>query len=124
MSEEQTLTNDSNEVKFVVVPSRRKTVRKAKVTLEGKLNLYNSAFIAESISNLADQYDLLDFKLENIAEIDLSAIQTMYYYKSVFGGPEKSISFQLTDLPGEVGAIINKCKYNKILFKKPATGLQ
>ncbi len=119
MSEELTVTNESKDVQFIIEPSKRKTVRKVKVTVEGKLNLYNATFISESIKGLVEQYDILDFKLQNIAEIDMSALQTMYFYKTIYSQLEKSINFQTVDLPSEVNTIINKCKYNKVLFRKP-----
>jgi len=121
MNQELKLTNDNEDVVFVVEPSKRKMVRKAKVALEGRLNLYNAAFISEKIGELVGQYDILDFKLQGITEIDLSALQTMHYYKTVFGPQQKSISFQSADLPAEVSTIINKCKYNRVLFRKPTT---
>ncbi len=121
MNQELKLTNDNEDVVFVVEPSKRKMVKKAKVALEGRLNLYNAAFISEKIGELVSQYDILDFKLQGITEIDLSALQTMHYYKTLFGQQQKSISFQSADLPAEVSTIINKCKYNKVLFRKPTT---
>jgi len=116
------IQNDTGEVVFTVEPSKRKSVKKARVSLAGKLNLYNAVFIRDKVVDLVQQYDILDFKLEAVTEIDISAIQIMYYFKTMTHLPEKSISFQAIDLPAELGKMIYKCKYNKVLFRKPSIG--
>ncbi|XOV93427.1 MAG: hypothetical protein ACFHWX_01700 [Bacteroidota bacterium] len=120
MNDELTITNEDQDLVFSIEPSKRKTVRKARVNVEGKMNLYNAAFIVEKIGEIVNKWDIVDFKLQGITEIDLSALQTMYYYKSLFTSEEKRINFQLLELPAEVNTIINKSKYNKILFQKPS----
>lgn len=64
-------------------------------------------------------YDILDFKLQNIIEIDMTSIQVLYYYKTVFNRLNKQISLQADGLSLEMKKLLMKTKYNKILFKKP-----
>jgi ABC-type transporter Mla MlaB component len=110
---------EQKEVTFIVEPSRRKSVKKATVIIEGKLNINTSAFIAQQIKAVLKDYDILDFKLQNIIEIDMTSIQVLYYYKTVFNRLNKQISLQADGLSLEMKKLLMKTKYNKILFKKP-----
>lgn len=112
---------EARTVKITVTPSLRKSVKKVKVTIEGKLNLYNANYLVGEIKPIISDFDIIDLKLENIEEIDLSAIQTLYYFREMCARLDKSTSFNADGLSIEIKTMLVKTKYNKVLFKKSST---
>lgn len=120
--EKNTATEEFNEgLKFIVEPSRRKSVKKAKIFIEGKLEVNNAEFLTEKIKEVITSYNIIDFKLRNIEDLDLSSIQILYYFTNVYNKGKKTIIFHIEDLPIALKTLLVKTKYNKILFKKPLT---
>tara|TARA_B100000809_G_scaffold195410_1_gene194791 strand:- start:12602 stop:13063 length:462 start_codon:yes stop_codon:yes gene_type:complete len=109
----------NEEVIFIVEPSRRKAVKKAKVYLGGKLNLNNSTYIYSRFKYLLTIYNILDFKFKDVEELDISSIQIFYFFKTIFSTEGKEVNFQVDGLPLEIKTQLTKLKYNKILLKKP-----
>ena len=105
-------------VRIIVEPSRRKSVKKAKVFIEGKLDIVNAVYLTEKIKEVIAEYNVIDFRLRDITDIDLSSIQILYFMKELLENEEKTVSFQLEDLPIELKTLLVKTKYNKLLFKK------
>lgn len=105
-------------LKFIVEPSRRKSVKKAKIFIEGELTIYNAKLLQTKILEALESFDLIDFKLRAIKDIDLSAIQVLFYTKELYKESDKTPTFQLEELPMELKSLLVKTKYNKILFKK------
>lgn len=104
---------------FIVEPSRRKSVKKAKVFIEGELSIYNTQELLSKIKEVLNQYDMVDFKIRNVKDIDLSAVQVLYYVKKHHEESDKQLTFQIEELGMELKSLLVKTKYNKLLFKKP-----
>ncbi len=110
------------DVRFILEPSGDKTVKKVVVFIEGKFNIYSADFSFRKLHEIFAQYDIVDFKLRNIEEFDLSAIQTLYYFQYFLSKLEKRITLQIEELPQEIMRLLVKTKYNDILLVKPANG--
>lgn len=120
VNETEELNSESdNGVCIIVEPSRRKKVKKAKVFIEGKLDVSNAQFISDKIKEVITNFNIIDFKLRKVESFDLSSVQIFHYYREIYRAEEKAISFQIEDLPITLKSILVKTKYNKILFKKP-----
>ena len=110
---------EERSIRLIVEPSRRKSVKKAKVFIEGKLNIYNSEYLVTGLKEILGGFEMVDFRLRDVQEIDLSAIQIFYYFDRFYTQEGKKITFQMEDISAELRTLLIKTKYGKILFKKP-----
>lgn len=97
-------------------PSRRKSIKKTKVLLEGSLTINNVKPFLEFIPDVFTNYDYVDFYLQNIDSLDLSFIQSLYHLKEVKAQSQKvvTIDAQLSD---DLKKIITQSGFDKLIFK-------
>tara|TARA_B100000809_G_scaffold1942_1_gene2252 strand:- start:2992 stop:3495 length:504 start_codon:yes stop_codon:yes gene_type:complete len=105
-------------IKFIIEPSRRKSVSKVKVFIEGKLGVYNAEYLTNKIKEVIVSYNVIDIKLRNIEDLDLSSIQILYYFANHYKDGKKIVLFHMEDLSINLKTLLVKTKYNNIIFKK------
>jgi hypothetical protein len=105
-------------IKFIIEPSRRKTVSKVKVFIEGKLGVYNAEYLTNKIKEVIVSYNVIDIKLRNIEDLDLSSIQIFHYFTNHYNDGKKIVLFHIEDLSINLKTLLVKTKYNNIMFKK------
>jgi len=79
-------------VKILLSPSRRKKTKKINILIEGTFALNNAAFVKENISTVFKGFDAIYITLKNIQQIDLAAIQLLYYLKKTEAANNKLIT--------------------------------
>ena len=104
-------------MKFIVEPSRRKSIKKVKITMEGKLNIYNSAYILKKLKEVAVEFDTLDLRLNEIEELDVSVMQTLHYFSFFYNSEEKQILLQLENPSKEVKALLTITSLKNMVLK-------
>jgi len=99
------------------VPSRRKSVRKTKLIIEGSLSILEAAEIKKCLLSTFNEYDIIDIQLLNITHIDLTLLQLF----SAFIGhyPNKKVAID-SDLPFDLKIIVERAGYSSLMFKKEA----
>jgi hypothetical protein len=105
-------------IKFIIEPSRRKSVSKVKVFIEGKLGVYNAEYLTNKIKEVIVSYNVIDIKLRNIEDLDLSSIQIFHYFTNHYNDGKKIVLFHIEDLSINLKTLLVKTKYNNIMFKK------
>jgi hypothetical protein len=105
-------------IKFIIEPSRRKSVSKVKVFIEGKLGVYNAEYLTNKIKEVIVSYNVIDIKLRNIEDLDLSSIQIFHYFANHYNDGKKIVLFHMEDLSINLKTLLVKTKYNNIMFKK------
>ncbi|MEL7145906.1 MAG: hypothetical protein AAFO69_06030 [Bacteroidota bacterium] len=99
-----------------VKPSRRKTIRKTRIEVEGTLTINSANFFVQQIKPVFENYDYVDFYLNNIETVDLSFIQSLYHLKTFFAAKDKNVTIdaQLTD---DMKKIITQSGFEKLILK-------
>jgi len=105
-------------IKFIIEPSRRKSVSKVKVFIEGKLGVYNAEYLTNKIKEVIVSYNVIDIKLRNIEDLDISSIQIFHYFTNHYNDGKKIVLFHIEDLSINLKTLLVKTKYNNIMFKK------
>lgn len=97
-------------------PSRRKTIKKAKVLVEGSLTINTVNQFLEFIKDTFNRFDYVDFYLQNVELLDLSFVQALYHLKEAKAKIEKvvTIDAQLSD---DLKKIITQSGFDKLIFK-------
>jgi anti-anti-sigma regulatory factor len=115
------LVEEYQGIKIIIEPSRRKKVKKAIFFIEGVIDIQQAQFLTNKIKEAIVHFNLIEVKLRNVEDLDLSAIQIFYYFTTIYNQGEKTISFYMENLPIDLKTLLVKTKYNKLLFKKPLT---
>ena len=97
-------------------PSRRKTIRKTRVEVEGTLTINSASYFVDEIKPVFEDYDYVDFHLNNIQALDLSFIQSLYHLKKLFGMQDKVITID-AQLSDELKKIITQSGFEKLILK-------
>ncbi|MCG8411940.1 MAG: hypothetical protein MI739_11725 [Bacteroidales bacterium] len=102
-----------NENNIQVKSSKKKGEKKVTITLKNDLTINNIEECKEEISKAFDKNQILDFKLKEIKNIDLTFIQFFYALKQESEKQEKKINFD-TDFPQDVMALLNNTDLYKV----------
>ncbi len=97
-------------------PSRRKTIKKTKVLIEGNLTINTVKQLLEYTASVFDNYDYVDFFLQNVESLDLSFMQALYHLREHKAKSQKvvTIDAQLSD---DLKKIITQSGFDKLIFK-------
>ena len=98
-------------------PSRRKSVRKTKLTIEGSLSILEAAAIKESLLKTFNEYDIIDIQLLNITHLDLTPLQLFSAFVGYY--PDKKITID-SELPFDLKIIVERAGYGSLMFKTEA----
>ena len=100
-----------------VIPSRRKTVRKAKLVFEGSLSLIEAEAIKDCLLTAFNDYDVIDIQLLNITHLDIIPIQLIKIFIGFY--PDKKVKVD-SDLPFDMKIIVDRAGYGPLMFKEEA----
>lgn len=100
-----------------LIPSRRKSVRKTKLLLEGSLSLLEAKAIKECLLSTFKDYDLIDIQLVNVTHLDLIPIQLIKTFINYY--PNKKIKVD-SDLPFDIKIIVERAGFGSLMFNEKA----
>ena len=98
-------------------PSRRKTVRKTRVEVEGTLTINSARYFLQEIRPIFNKYDYVDFYLNQVESIDLSFIQSLYHLKTYYARQEKVVTVD-AQLDDDLKKIITQSGFERLILKK------
>jgi hypothetical protein len=109
---------DEPTIKVLFTPSRRSTIRKISVTIQGDFTISMIAAVKDRLVQALENYDHVGILLKDISQLDLSAIQLLSVLKQVYTAKEKNITID-SDLTGDPRSLAFIAGFSPIL--KPAT---
>lgn len=114
----ETLQLNNFSIQFI--PSKRKTTRRITLIIEGDFSINNIHAATNRLIEIIKNYDYLDFVLKNIRQLDITAIQLIYFLKStdIFG--PKHFTFQ-NELDRDQKTLLTKCGFDSLLANKNLT---
>ena len=102
---------------LTIKPSRRKSIKKVWVIMEGKLLINNVEFAWDLIQPLFKDYNNIAFELENISDIDMTFIQMIYYARELHAGKGIEVTCD-AKLPDNLDSLISGIGYKSLLTKQ------
>jgi hypothetical protein len=103
------------DAKILLRPSKRKTVKKVKVVLEGNLSIINSKNFLKEIAPTFEDYDYIDFFLDNPTALDLSFIQSLYHLKTYYANQNKNVTID-SELPAEMKKVVVNSGFEDLII--------
>jgi ABC-type transporter Mla MlaB component len=107
-------------VQLNFTPSKRKKTKKINICIEGSFNLTSSNFVKKKIGLVLTDYDIIDISLKNIKQIDLSAIQLLYYLQQAHEENQKTITVD-AELSNEDRLLLFNAGLKKMLTRATLT---
>lgn len=98
---------------LVITPSRRKKVKKVKVGLEGDLTIVNVLKMKQDIIPVFEDYDYVDFTLNNVENIDSSCIQLLLALKTHYKTKNKEVTVKI-DIQKELKNILSNAGFSSL----------
>ncbi len=90
---EESVVEDSN-IKISLFPSKRKTIKKINVVIEGEFNIKSVQLVKDNCQKLLQYYDVVNITLKNVTDIDLAAIQLIHVLNSSSMFMQKTITIE------------------------------
>ncbi len=100
-----------------LIPSRRKTVRKAKLIFEGSLSLTEANSIKDCLLTTFTDYDIIDIQLQNITQLDIIPIQMINLFINYYSDKKVKVD---SDLPFDMKIIVERAGFGLLMFKEEA----
>ena len=108
---------DEQNLKVNFMPSRRKTVKRININIEGELVINNIGLVKERMSDVFENYDHVDFVLSNISQIDLTPVQLFNTLKTIYEPQNKVVTVD-SDLSKEDKQLMKKCGLLELITRK------
>lgn len=100
-----------------LIPSRRKSVRKTKLVLEGSLGLLEAKALMECLLTTFKDYDLIDIQLVDVTHLDLIPLQLIKTFISYY--PDKKVKVD-SNLPFDMKIIVERAGFGSLMFNEKA----
>jgi hypothetical protein len=99
-----------DDIKIYYKPSKRKTQKRIMISLEGNFTLKNIHLLKENIPSIFENYDFLELKLENITDLDVSAIQLFHLMRFIYGPQKKFVAIKASFSDAQA-KLLNTCGF-------------
>ncbi len=104
-------------ISIKLIPSRRKTVRKTKLIIEGSLSLLEAEILKDGLQTTFTDYDIIDIQLINITHLDILPIQLFKIFINFYTDKKVKID---SDVPFDMKIIIERAGFGSFMFKEEA----
>ena len=104
-------TNDRN---IKIKPSKKKGESKVSIILENELTIFSVEAIKDNIIEAIKKYDMIEFVLKNISNMDLTFVQLFYSIKISAEKLNKKVSFDV-ELSDDIESLFENSDLNKAL---------
>lgn len=111
---------DEQNLRIFFTPSKRKKTRRITVLIQGEFTVNTVLLLKEQMPLVFINYDHIDFVVNNITQIDLSAIQLLIVIKNIFGASEKKVSLDF-DLSKEDRMTMHHSGFSDLITKPKLT---
>lgn len=108
---------EENGYRLSITLSRRKTVNRVNLILEGEVGLKNVSSLGIQFKPLLDKFDYLNIQLKNISDLDLASLQLFWNLKKCAGKLGKTVAI-MAQLAPETQQLIKTAGLNKIISEK------
>ena len=96
-------------------PSKKKGENKVSIMLENELTIFSIENMKDKIIEAVKKYNIIEFKLNNISNMDLTFVQLFYSIKISTEKLNKKISFDV-ELSDDIESLFTNSGLNKVLL--------
>lgn len=98
-----------------IKPSKKKGENKVSIILENELTIFSIETMKDEIIDAVKKYDIIEFMLKDISNMDLTFIQLFYSIKISAESLNKKVSFDV-NLSDDIESLFMNSDLNKVLI--------
>ena len=69
---------ETDSIKIIFTPSRRKTQKRILISIEGSLTINNVELLYSKVNGVFENYDFVEVTMKSVSEVDLTVIQLFH----------------------------------------------
>ncbi len=100
----------------ILKPSKRKKIKKVRVSIKGALSIHNALHFKENIGEVFNDFDFVDFYLDEIDYLDLPFMQTLYHIKEYYAKVGKVVTID-SKFDDDLKKIIIRSGFENLMIK-------
>lgn len=110
---------ETESIKIIFTPSRRKTQKRILITIEGSLTINNVELLYSKVNSVFEKYDFVEVTMNNISEIDLTVVQLFHAIRVIYWPLKKYISIN-AEFSRDDRKLLNTCGFTEFQTQKVA----
>ncbi len=103
---------ETDSLKIIFTPSRRKTQKRILINIEGSLTINNVEVLFSKVNVVFDYFDFVEVNLNNVTEIDLTVIQLFHAIRVNYWPQKKYISIN-AEFSRDDRKLLNSCGFTE-----------
>lgn len=111
---------ETDSLKIIFTPSRRKTQKRILINIEGSLTINNVEVLFSKVNVVFDYFDFVEVNLNNVTEIDLTVIQLFHAIRVNYWPQKKYISIN-AEFSRDDRKLLNSCGFTEFQTQVSAT---
>ena len=108
---------DTDTLKIIFTPSRRKTQKRILINIEGALTINNVDLLYSKVNVVFDNYDFVEVTMTNVTDIDLTVIQLFHAIRVSYWSQKKYISIN-AEFSRDDRKLLNTCGFTEFQTQK------
>ena len=108
---------ETDSLKMIFTPSRRKTQKRILINIEGALTINNVDVLYSKVNVVFDNYDFVEVTMTNVTDIDLTVIQLFHAIRVSYWSQKKYISIN-AEFSRDDRKLLNTCGFTEFQTQK------
>ena len=108
---------ETDSIKIVFTPSRRKTQKRILISIEGSLTINNVELLYSKVNGVFENYDFVEVTMKSVSEVDLTVVQLFHAIRVSYWPLKKYISIN-AEFSRDDRKLLNTCGFTEFQTQK------
>ena len=108
---------ETDSIKIVFTPSRRKTQKRILISIEGSLTINNVELLYSKVNGVFENYDFVEVTMKSVSEVDLTMVQLFHAIRVSYWPLKKYISIN-AEFSRDDRKLLNTCGFTEFQTQK------
>ena len=108
---------ETDSIKIVFTPSRRKTQKRILISIEGSLTINNVELLYSKVNGFFENYDFVEVTMKSVSEVDLTVVQLFHAIRVSYWPLKKYISIN-AEFSRDDRKLLNTCGFTEFQTQK------
>ena len=108
---------ETDSIKIIFTPSRRKTQKRILISIEGSLTINNVELLYSKVNGVFENYDFVEVTMKSVSEVDLTVIQLFHAIRVSYWPLKKYISIN-AEFSRDDRKLLNTCGFTEFQTQK------
>ena len=108
---------ETDSIKIIFTPSRRKSQKRILISIEGSLTINNVELLYSKVNGVFENYDFVEVTMKSVSEVDLTVIQLFHAIRVSYWPLKKYISIN-AEFSRDDRKLLNTCGFTEFQTQK------